>query len=316
MIYIGIALIMVCLATYFDLKNRVIPREITLGGLGLGLALRFLDSGIHSNPLSFVTVLFSVLTTFVLVYFLWRIGVLAGGDAKLLTALAAYLPVFPSSTFHIFYRLSFVPIIYNGIMAFTPFLLVYSFVLGDGFRKLTRIAQKAIGLSFLSFSSFSFFSWPLSIIVFLVLSYLPYKALIFLVPAILAGLRFGFGGLIYQFLLFFLLSSFYELTVGSISLFVKTKKVNELKEGDVLYDVVIDCKIVKRDLFNIIKAITQGIAPLSRGLSKGEIAKLKKCGIDTVRIQQSFPFTPVILAGFIICVTFGDLIYLLLNSYF
>ncbi len=312
MIYEALAVGLVALASYFDIKSRVIPRELTMGGLGLGLGLRFLDAGASGNELIFIQALISVTLTFVLVYLLWRLGGIAGGDAKLLTALAAYVPIFPGKTFGVLSIIPFVPVIYNGVIAVTPFLLAYAvFKRKDIIQTIVDILRRSLGFSFLSFSVFAFFSSPINWIAFMFMLFIPFKEFVFLIPAILALAKSSAMELIYQFLIFFGLSGFFELTVGSRSLFVEKKRLSELKEGDIVYDFIVNGRVVERNLKNYIVALTSGIIPASRGLTSEEISTLRSTRIKEVRVQRAFPFTPIILLGLIVSFLFGDLIVVL-----
>lgn len=63
----------------------MIPNRISVIALSISLLVAFLENHFFQG-------LFSAMICFVLTSLLWRLGLLGGGDAKLMTALAAALP--------------------------------------------------------------------------------------------------------------------------------------------------------------------------------------------------------------------------------
>ncbi|WP_455645845.1 prepilin peptidase [Methanosphaera sp.] len=92
---LGIVIIVTCciIATYTDVKWSIIPNKLTLTTILIGLILvstyYFL---INSFNLFYYI---SVIVTFIISYILWYLGVWAGGDVKLLTAISTlFIPEF------------------------------------------------------------------------------------------------------------------------------------------------------------------------------------------------------------------------------
>ncbi len=304
LVYAALAIIFTALASYFDLKTRIIPREITYSLLGLALVLHFLEAGIKHDPWIFFSSVTAAVISYLAMYAFWRLGAIAGGDAKLLVGLSAMFPQIPR-TFDLVnqWHLTFLPIIWNGILLIIPPLLVY---IAFARRKelvgiLIRNTKSALGYSFLIYSVFNFYSGITAWAIFLVLSFLPEKWLVLAIPGIFTGFRFGFLGLAKTFLFLFLFSVYFDLFLGSRSIFKKREKVSNLKEGMILGEII--CKSGKFPFGDC-------IFPKSRGLTREEIDKIKSWGFKEVLVQKAIPFTPIILLGLIVSIFLGDLIWL------
>lgn len=78
-------------ATCSDLKDRIIPNWLTYGMIALGLGLHLVQ-GLFEGMSIFYASAFVAAITFVCAYALWKLGVWAGGDVKMFTALGALNP--------------------------------------------------------------------------------------------------------------------------------------------------------------------------------------------------------------------------------
>lgn len=92
-IFFLLSLTALILATRSDLKSRVIPNRLTYSLIAAGIALQFAYSLALNDWLSLAVALAAGLATFAASYLLWRLGVWAGGDVKLMTGLAILNPV-------------------------------------------------------------------------------------------------------------------------------------------------------------------------------------------------------------------------------
>jgi len=72
-------------AACFDVRSRRIPNALTLSGFGVALALRLVD-----GPGAGIDGVTGAILAFVLCLPFWVLGVLGGGDAKLLMALGGF----------------------------------------------------------------------------------------------------------------------------------------------------------------------------------------------------------------------------------
>ena len=311
-VYYSAAILFASLAAYFDLKTRVIPKEVSLGLLGFALSLHFLESGITGNIQPLLDSVIAMVVSYVVLYLAWALGVISGGDAKLLVGLNAMLVRIKTFPFINSYYLAFLPVLWNGILVITPFLLAYILIKSWNNAKsiILRDIKLSAGFSFLIYSVFSYYSGITAWVIFIVLSFLPYKWLILLVPGLVAGFFFGWTQLAFEFLTLFALSAFFDLLLSGKGLFVSEKPVLKLKPGDVLAEIIYKGKSYKFNARNFLKFAGKGIIPKSRGLTQKDIDLLKSWGIKKVKVQSSIPFTPIILLGLVVSIFLGDLIWI------
>ena len=84
------------IATYTDLKERIVPNRLNFGLIGIGLVLYGIQS-IYVG--SFEPIMYSIIGLafgFLFGFLLWKLGVFAGGDVKLFAALGALNPFTPA----------------------------------------------------------------------------------------------------------------------------------------------------------------------------------------------------------------------------
>ncbi|MBI5884756.1 prepilin peptidase, partial [archaeon] len=87
------SLLVLGIAGYTDLKKRIVPNRLTFTAIAAGLAIQLL-AGIYFNDLSlFYFALIAGIMTFACGYVIYRLGMWAGGDVKLFTAIAVLQPV-------------------------------------------------------------------------------------------------------------------------------------------------------------------------------------------------------------------------------
>lgn len=89
----GISLVGLLVASYSDIKERIVDDKISYGMIGTGLLLFFGNALLYADWQSLVWSVAAGIGTFVLGYLLWRIGFWAGGDVKLFTGLAVLNPI-------------------------------------------------------------------------------------------------------------------------------------------------------------------------------------------------------------------------------
>ncbi len=305
-LYAAIALLASVLASYYDIRSRTIPREITYGTLGLAFALHFFESGLAGNPASFLSSLLSAAITFTVLYIAWFFGLIAGGDVKLLTAISALLPV-ARNTFPWINRwhLVFLPVLWNGIILISPILFVVLLRrLGSPGKLIWKTAVESVGYAFLVYSVLSYYSGITAIALLFVLSFLPYKWLLLLLPGVFSAFRFGWSGLLASFVYIFVISLFFNVMLKSRGLFTKTISVSDLKPGDILAGVV----SYKRQKGQA--ELKKSLLPRASGITEEEIRALERAGVSKVKVQAAVPFTPIILLGVLSLVFVGDLIWL------
>jgi preflagellin peptidase FlaK len=94
-IFFLISLIGLIIASYTDITQRIVKNKLSYSLIGIGLAGHLVWAVLESNPIIFVYSAVSAAFGFSFAYFLWKIGVWAGGDVKLFAALAALNPINP-----------------------------------------------------------------------------------------------------------------------------------------------------------------------------------------------------------------------------
>ncbi len=92
-LFFGITLLALCIATYTDLKARVVPNKLTYFLAGAGLALKAVESILSGSAQPLIFGLGGGAIAFGAGYLLYRLGVWAGGDVKLVAAIAVLNPV-------------------------------------------------------------------------------------------------------------------------------------------------------------------------------------------------------------------------------
>jgi Flp pilus assembly protein protease CpaA len=256
----ALALVYIIFAVIQDLKTREIANWLTFSLVIFALVFRFFYSLFGKDGFSFF---FSGLIGFAIFFALGNLfyyaRVFAGGDAKLMIALGAVLPISASLS--------------SNIFSFITFLLIFLF---SGFA---YILIASVVLCIKNFKPFvNEFRRQMN----------KNKKLMLIVDAF-GGVFLLLGFVNLSFLVFGLLAIFifylylFSKSIDEVCMIRKIQSIH-LREGDWLYS---DVKIGK----NTIKASWDG-------LSKKEIAEIKKRYKQT-KIRQGIPFSPNFLISFI-----------------
>jgi len=135
LIAIILAVLACTIATYTDIRYQIIPNWLTftVGIVGLILGIYYY---LNSDVRLIIPYLFTILLVYILSYLLWHVGLWAGGDVKLFTALSTLfvreymdiLPLFKFSTlvFPVYIR-NISPIfdlIFNSVLSVLPLILL------------------------------------------------------------------------------------------------------------------------------------------------------------------------------------------------
>ena len=91
--YFFFALAVIIIATCTDIKKRVVPDWLSYSAIAIGIGIHAVESYLTSSvwPLAFSAGIAAI--TFGFGYGLWKLGVWAGGDVKLFTAIGAISPL-------------------------------------------------------------------------------------------------------------------------------------------------------------------------------------------------------------------------------
>jgi len=95
-LFFFISIIFLIIASFTDLKSRIVSNKLNYSMLFIGLALHALQVFLQQDLQILSFTVFAVVATFLASLLLWKLGVWAGGDVKLFTALAALNPVNPA----------------------------------------------------------------------------------------------------------------------------------------------------------------------------------------------------------------------------
>ena len=137
---LGILIVTVCciLAAYTDVKRQIIPNELTFTTLIIGITLVSLYYSLINEFNLFYYL--SIVMVFVFSYILWILGIWAGGDVKLFTAISSllipeFLTVIPHVSFYgitfpyhlLTFKLPTLLLIFNSVLSVIPVVLSIAF---------------------------------------------------------------------------------------------------------------------------------------------------------------------------------------------
>ncbi len=249
-----IVLVALLYATISDIKLREVPNWLTLGLLAYGTIINSVFFILSSNFINLIYFLIFVAVVFGICYLFWRIGIFAGGDAKLFAGISAVIPFQTLSILGIVdSKIPFVVSLFVlSILAMLPVGAISIFsafknqsvstMLKDYFKnKFSGSVLNIIYLVALYFL-FSFFTWPfyifliVAILIGLIPSKIRYPVSISLFIVSLA--------VSWQTTLFSIISTTIILIlfwiIFRLFVFVKSgalnykKEISQLKEGDIL----------------------------------------------------------------------------------
>ncbi|GBE19811.1 type IV leader peptidase family protein [archaeon BMS3Abin17] len=260
---LAIGLIWIIFASIQDLRSREVANWLSFSLIIFALGFRFFYSLFSGGDFNFFYQgLIGLGIFFVLGNLLYYGRMFAGGDAKLMIALGAILPLSNSlfGNFRIFF-VFFLIFLFAGMFYSLTWSLVLALRNARAFRK-------------------EFFK------IFVKNKKILYPVMIFGLIIMLFGfantLLFYFGTLFFLFPYLYI----YAKAVDEACM-VKKIKVSELTEGDWLYkDVKVGRKLIKASW---------------NGLSKEDIKRIKKKHRSIV-IRQGVPFVPVFLISFLILI--------------
>ncbi len=133
-----VALVGVSISVFTDLKNRIVPNELTYSMVAIGIGFSLIYGVMMGDYIRAFYGVFGAALAFALGYIMYLTGGWAGGDVKLFAGLGALLPAY-SDAFGLSYDLilpSFVTkyplfpltILINSVIAVAPVILVYLLV--------------------------------------------------------------------------------------------------------------------------------------------------------------------------------------------
>ena len=293
------------IASFFDLRIREIPPLLSYSLIFIGLGGHAVFSALTWNMLFIIQSLVLCALCFMFAFSLYKLGVWAGGDVKLFTALGALLPAFGSLQLFPFFALA------AALLAFFPFAIAYAlyhFVKQKKLRAYVRNEfmmwlKRAFITPFYLISSF-FICMLIGIhwIITLPLSIVLFKAKMYAIPMVaffsLWALYSDYVFFLQYLVYILIMSAIFFIGIASFRTLKKhvlreKVKVSDLEEGAI---PIITSELKKA-----------GITRLARGLTNDEINKLKKEKIKNIVVMRSMPFTPILTLGIIILI-FAELV--------
>ena len=287
------SLFILAISCYSDLRERRIPDWLTYTGTAAGVILWLLAG-------KWQVVLYAV-CTFLAAYLLYRLGLWAGGDVKLFTALAALNPY---SVNVLGYEVPLILLVFllsvlSAFLLSFPVMLALIVMRRDLRAKLLSGAHVVIAKAF----SVSVLTHVFGLLgLFFVLLPPPVDVL----AAIGALVWKPNTGFIPSFFVILLVALFFRVVSMRVYVFRKEKKVDELKEGDVPADFVTeDGRVLPFSWRTAVLAeagkVPVRLSPLrAAGLYKEDIEWLRYKGVEKISVRTTMPFVPFVAVAYLL----------------
>ncbi len=267
----SLSLIGLIIASYTDLRSRIIPNWIPYGMVVVGVALAGFESYQTQSIIPLFWSLSIMALTYAGAYLFWKLGAWAGGDVKLFTGLAALNPfnlnVIGSALGLSFFAwgkewisVSLLPVFMLNLFMFSVVMLIpYTALLS--LRSLSHASKRKEFFTLSLQSVVSGIEYGLWIVVFtVVFNAIQLPLILILIPLILISFLpkwVGYaGGLIGAYFLYagrFGLSEFIPLLFVLIlvnilrawygfaqkHVLTKTKRISELEDGDIVGERIV-----------------------------------------------------------------------------
>ena len=289
---VALTLVVLAISCYSDLRERRIPDWLTYAGTAVGVIIWLFAGNFYVLPY--------VVCTFFAAYFLYRLGLWAGGDVKLFTAIAALNPHFVDVFGYSIPLIALIFLLSILLAFFLSFPLMLAVILtrkelrGHILSGAPHIAAKAFSVSVLT-HCFGLFG--------LLFVFLPSPADLFASLAVLfwrPALDF-----LLSFTLILAISLFLRVVSMRVLVFRKEKAVGDLQEGDVPADFITeDGKIIpfswRTAVLAEIGKIPVRLSPLrAAGLYEEDIEWLRSKGIHNLSIRTTMPFVPFVAMAYL-----------------
>lgn len=344
----GILIVTVCciIATYTDVKYGIIPNKLTIPLFVVGICLVSLYYFLSSTFNFFYYV--SIVIIFLLNYILWYLGLWAGGDVKLFTAISTllvpeFLSIIPNMEFNVILFNLTIPtldLMINSIFSVIPLIMCYCiyiilkkkryllrqlYCVDDFYRSVFRLNLMIIGYSIIFTDSF------LIKIIFItcfvvVCNRLFYKWYFILLSCVVI-FSLGIDSVVYlsEFIIFNVLvivNNIFRLNIIS-SCLTSIVDVNDLCEGMILSCCLCKCRntyfFSDNGFRNRIRYFTSKdyresvvISTKVCGLTSADIYDIhifsNKMGIYNIPIKKTLPFAPFILGGLLLTYLCGNIL--------
>ncbi len=302
------------IATYTDLKERIVPNKLNFGLAGIGLIIFGTQSIITNSFMPIAWSLFGMVFGFCFGWVLWKLGVFAGGDVKLFMALGALNPFTPM-LFEIIPKETILPIFpislfINSLIGFMPYgitIIAYKLMKNKKERKKIFSEVKEKTIEALHTSLLIAGAYPIAMIftenylvrvgiifgILIIWNLLRERKKFLTILFIIVGVWFNhllflevLGTMIFMLVIFF---GIIKIMFSARRLLSEEKSIQELEEGMIPKNSLVweGKRVVekKESFMRIVKKISEGkfgkekeiiSSKKARGLTEEEIKELKK----------------------------------------
>ena len=275
-IQIIVTILFSILASIYDVKKGFVPDLLNYLLISFGLLSNLILTLITSNVKFILASFISMVITYAITYLLWKLHLWGGGDAKLFTSIATVIPFGINFEFlNIFPLMSFYPFTFSVIV--NSILVSFPFLVVFTTRRILK-------------------NTPVGNNADLLINIFNYESLRLLIRTTLN----------------------------------KTVKVRDLKEGMIINDYNFNdehvCELIN-DLNKNLKVYKSRDNDFkyyfksrsAGGITKDDLILLKvmctqKIISDTLYVKLGFPFTPAIMFGLLIALSYGDLMMLITKN--
>lgn len=334
--YVAVSVLGLTVASYTDLKERIVPNKLNYALLFTGLSLHALESFVSLSATPIMLSFAGAAIAFFFSFILYKAGAWAGGDVKLFTALGALLPMPVSALLSPapFYAYPLFPfmILINSVVVAFPFVMFYVFLKtlrnkklrGDFKKMLSRTVLKGLVFAgsiygLVSLLDFLGFASLLAIPILFAVAFLPVRLrwasafCLFFVGLFLDGQLEKFAFLL---ALGWVMGGFFESLTHGMRALRKEIPIVKLEEGMISGELVYvedgKARRVSRSWREKISPVPRGtvVSDLSAaGLSGEQIGQLEKLGVKKLLVKESIPLVPILLLGCITSLVIGDLVW-------
>lgn len=268
-----------CLAAIFDVKTGIISDKLNLSLLVFGLISNLFLSIISNNIKYILGSIISMSVTYIVTLLFWKLKIWGGGDVKLFTAIATAIPFGVNIEFlNIFPQSSIYPFSFTVIInsILVSFPFLLIFTCYLVFKNTIFNSSKDILFSFLNLNSISLF------------------------------LKLNLNKLV----------KIKDLKEGMI---INDYYFNNERIVSLINDVDGNLKVYKtknNDNFNYYFKSQSAGGITNKDMYLLKIMNAQNIISDNISIKLGFPFAPAIFIGFLIAVSYGDLIILFIKKFF
>ncbi|WP_148688852.1 prepilin peptidase [Methanopyrus sp. SNP6] len=304
-------LIVASTAAITDLRWGIVPNLLTYPAVVAGVVYTAVV-----DPSHFGYALLDSVVAFVVAFVLNALGVIGGGDVKLMPSLALFIHQGDRFT-------TGIDILFNSVLLYAPFALLYLTVRtamerGRPFLEelclnttiLALVSSIAGGLSTVLGTAISSLIGALLILAvwWIKSRWLEPKVIIpvLAVPAILLNLGTSSIVILWEVGVAVILSTAFTAYRWA----GEERNVEELREGEIPLEIVVrtedGVKRVGRMKGALLVAIGRAepaVVPSGDGFTSEELEKLKRLGIHEIRVGHTTPFAPAIAAGYVVTYT-------------